>query len=158
MAGIGFDAHVAAATDPRSKRRWGIVAYYYSTARSVLGYSFPEFQVEGGCESLRVVACIAANSGKYGGGLVLTPDADMTDGRLDILAIQSGSRLGLLRFLVAARLGKRYSFPFLHRFRSASLRVEGPGDVLVQVDGEPFGSIPAEVSLTPCSFPLVVRA
>jgi len=158
MAGIGFDAHVAAATHLHSKRRWGIVAYYFSTARSILTYPFPEFQVAGGGESISVVTCIAANAGKYGGGLVLTPDADMTDGLLDILAIQSGSRLSLLRFLLSARLGTPCSFPFVRRFRAASLAVAGPGGVPVQVDGELSGSIPAEITLTPRSFPLAVRS
>ena len=158
MAGIGFDAHVVAATNTRSKRKWGIVAYYFSTARSVLTYPFPEFQIAGGGESISAVTCIAANAAKYGGGLALTPGANMTDGLLDILAIQSGSRIGLLRFLLSTRLGKPRPYPFLRRFRSASLAVDGPEGVQVQVDGELSGSIPAEITLSPGSFPLAVRA
>ncbi len=158
MAGVGFDAHVVAATKLGSKRRLGIVAYYFSTVQSLIAYPFPEFHVVAEGETIPAISCIVANARGYGGGLVLTPEADMSNGRLDILILQAGSKSGLLRFLISARLGRPGSFAFVRRVRTTSLAIEGSSAVPVQVDGEPAGFIPARIQVSHAAFPLVVPA
>ncbi len=156
MAGVGFDAHIVAATRLHLKQRLGIVAYYLETARSVIAYPFTEFRVALDGAIVTAVSCIAANAKGYGGGLALFPAAEMADGLLDILILQPGSRVALLWFLISARLGNPRPLPFVRRFRTNSLAVEGSPDVLVQVDGESAGTLPAEIGLSHAAFPLVI--
>jgi YegS/Rv2252/BmrU family lipid kinase len=158
MAGIGFDARVVAATKLSSKRKLGLVAYYHATVRSMIAYSFDEFRVVTRDGSTPAISCVVANASKYGGGLVLTPQADIADGQLDTLVVEPASKLELLRFLISARLGRLKPLPFIRRLRTSSLKIEGPCEILVQVDGELAGALPVEITLAHCTFPLIVPA
>jgi diacylglycerol kinase (ATP) len=155
MTGIGFDAYVVSKV--RSKnRRLGLAAYYLATVRALLSYHFPEFHVVLQDEVLPATSCIVANARSYGGGLVLTPSADMGDGILDVLILCGKPRIVHFRLLLSSWLGKPNVDPGIRYRRLQSLRIEGPRGVWVQADGEPVGTLPLDVTLSHASYPLVV--
>jgi len=156
MAGAGFDAYVVGRTSSALKDRLGIAAFYQSTLQCLATYSFPEFTLTAEDVSIRATTCVVANSRGYGGGLVLTPGADMTDGLLDVVAVQGRSRVNLALFALTALRGKPRSYPWVRYLKARSLRIDGPAEVMVQVDGELIGTLPADVRLVERSFPLVV--
>ncbi len=156
MAGIGMDAYIAATVRPRLKRRIGMASYYVATARALLAYPFPEFQILVPEESLTVTWCLIANTHSYGGGLVFVPDADMNDGLFDVLYIKGKARMSIYRFLLSAWRGKPRLGGIAYRRRLAELKIAGPGGLWVHADGELVGSLPQEVSLSHASFPLIV--
>jgi diacylglycerol kinase (ATP) len=156
VAGIGFDAYVASSVQPALKARLGMAAYAIAIVRCLRSYSFPEFQVVVGNRSFTATSCLVCNAKSYGGGLLFCPGAEMTDGLLDVLVLEGNRRLGLARFLFRAWCRKPESGDWIHRLRTKTLRIEGPGEVLVQADGELAGSLPADISLAASSFPLVV--
>ncbi len=156
MAGIGFDAHVAANVRPAWKRRIGIAAYYLTVVSRLMTYRFDEFKVVAGGAALSSTSCVIANAKGYGGRLLLTPEADMTDGLLNVMVADRASRLDYARFILASRLGMQRDFPFLRRLCSASVSVEGPRGIWVQADGEPVGTLPIEVAVVPGRFPIIV--
>lgn len=158
MAGVGFDAYTAASVHPALKKRLGLAAYYIAVARSLLTYPFEDFQITAGGSEWISTSCVIANAKGYGGGLRFNPQADMTDGKLDVLLIQRASRLEYLRFVMAARMGRLPPYPFLQRAQVTSLTVKGPRGLWVQVDGEPVGSLPITVRVAPARFPFVVRS
>lgn len=158
MAGIGFDAYVVFRLRPAMKARLGIAAFYLEVLPALLQFPCSEFQVETGTESLKATSCIIANARSYGGGLLLTPDADISDGCFDLLAITSRSRLDYFRLLLAARLGREIRFPFVRRLRGTTVSVSGPRGVWVQADGEPIGVLPVQFDLVRGAFPIVVPA
>ena len=158
FVGAGFDAFVAERVRPAVKARLGIAAYYLETLRALAAYRFPEFEVAAGDETLRVSSCLVAGASRYGGGLVLTPEADMSDGLLDLLAIRTRRKRDYLRLLFCARLGRAPSFPWIERRRIRSAEVRGGPDVRVQADGEIAGTLPVSIALSPAAFPLVVPA
>jgi len=156
VAGVGFDAYVAFRVRPRIKARIGIAAYYLEVMRSLLAYSFPQFEVTVGAEALRASSCVIANAPTYGGGLVLTPQADMCDGQFDVLILESRSKLDYLRFLLSAKIGRLRDYPWVQRRRASAAAIDGPRGLWAQADGELVGTAPLKVSLMPRSFPLVV--
>lgn len=160
MAGIGFDAYVVRKCSTRLKNIAGIAAYYQAVLRSASSYTFPEFEVTTGPEQFVGVSCIIANAEGYGGGLVLTPGANMWDGMLDTLVLERRSRLQLLRFLVGARFGKSRAgdLPGVRRARSAEVQVGGAREVWVQADGELVGQLPLQARVIPSVVPLVCGA
>jgi YegS/Rv2252/BmrU family lipid kinase len=155
MAGIGFDAYVVSKVRPR-KRRLGMAAFYFATVRALLSYHFPEFHVIVQEEVLDATSCIIANTRNYGGGLVLTPSADMGDGLFDVLILQGEPRIVHFRLLLLSWLGKSNVDPRIQYRRLQSLRIEGPRGVWVQADGELVGTLPLDVTLSHASYPLVV--
>lgn len=158
FVGAGFDAFVNARVRPDLKARLGIAAYYLETLRALAAYGFPEFEVAAGDETFRVSSCLVAGASRYGGGLVLTPEADMSDGQLDLLAIRTRRKRDYLRLLSCARLGRTPSFPWIERRRVRSAELRGGRDIRVQADGEIAGTLPVSIALSPAAFPLVVPA
>ncbi len=156
MAGAGFDAYVVARTSSALKNRVGIAAFYQSTLLCLATYRFLEFSLATEDLSIRATTCVVANSRGYGGGLILTPAADMTDGLLDILAVQGRSRLNLALFALTALRGKPGNYPWVRALRARSIKLDGPPGIMVQVDGEQAGTLPAAIHLAADSFPLVV--
>jgi diacylglycerol kinase (ATP) len=156
MAGIGFDAFVNSRVKPGLKNRIGILAYYIGVLTDLLRYDFPEFRVR--CEGREYSSstCIVANARGYGGGLVLTPDASMTDGRLDLLILRRSTRFAFAEVALLAKLGISARGRIAERIKSASVEIHGPKSIPVQVDGETVGWLPAKISLSGEMFPLVI--
>jgi YegS/Rv2252/BmrU family lipid kinase len=155
MAGIGFDAYVAARVNPALKQRIGIAAYYVALLQSFASYPFPEFEIHVDGFSATAVCCIVANAASYGGGLLLTPGADMGDGLLEVLALERAPKLDYLSFLLSAWRRKPKRFPWVRRFRARRIELAGASDALVQVDGEPIGPLPVTIDLLPSAFLLL---
>ncbi len=156
VAGIGFDAYVASAVRPGAKAVLGMAAYAAAIVRCLRSYRFPEFQVACGKNTFTATSCLASNARSYGGGLLFSPNADMSDGLLDILVLEGRRRLELARFLFQAWRGNAECGGWIHRLRAPALRIEGPADVLIQADGELSGNLPLDIRLEPLIFPLVV--
>jgi len=155
VAGIGFDAYVSANVNPSLKARLGMGAYALAILRCLHTYSFREFLVKVDSRSFTATSCIVANAKSYGGGLLLSPQADMQDGLLDILILQERSKIKLARFLFNAWLGRPEHHEWIHRIQSDTLAVEGSDEISVQADGELAGGLPLEIKLLPSTFPLV---
>jgi diacylglycerol kinase family enzyme len=155
MAGIGVDAYIVSKIRPK-RRLLGMATFYLESLRAFRSYAFPEFRVLGGDETLSATSCIIANARSYGGGLVFTPDADMSDGLFDVLILQGKPGVEHFRFILSAWLGKPLQVSCVQRRRFPALRIEGIRGVWVQADGELMGALPIDVTLTPASFPLVV--
>ncbi len=156
VAGIGFDAYVVAKVKPGLKTWRGMAAYAISILDCLQHYSFPEFQVSIGDRTFTATSCLACNAKSYGGGLLFCPDANMSDGLLDILVLQGRHKLGLAHFLFQAWRGVPETHDWVHRLKTRTLRIEGPSNVFVQVDGELAGGLPLEIGLAGSVFPLIV--
>jgi diacylglycerol kinase (ATP) len=156
VCGIGFDAYCVSIVRPGLKSKLGMAAYALAILECLKTYSFPEFQVLINGRTIKATSCLACNSKRYGGGLLFCPDADMNDGLLDILALEGKRRIGLARFLLQAWLGRPEKGDWIHRLRSSSFQIEGPGGVLIQADGELAGRLPADITLTNSAFPIII--
>ncbi|MDR2547733.1 MAG: diacylglycerol kinase family lipid kinase [Lachnospiraceae bacterium] len=79
----------------------------------------------------------AAMVHKYeGGGFKFCPDADHTDGLLDICIVGGLPRLFLLCALPTAFSGKHFIFPGIDSYRCRSIRIEVSALLWVHTDGE----------------------
>lgn len=156
VAGIGFDAFVVKTVNPGLKKKIGMAAYAAAILNSLQNYSFPEFDVSVGGRTYTATSCLACNARSYGGGLLFCPEADMSDGLLDILVLEGRRRLNLARFLLNAWFGKAESGAWIHRLKASEFQIEGRLDVPVQADGELVGRLPLHITLHPSSFPLIV--
>ncbi len=89
-----------------------------------------------------------ASSGAFGGGASL--DADVSDGLLDVVVIEHGSRLRLVKHSYGLRIGRVEGHGGVHSARGATIRMRlDPGEKL-NIDGElvPAGELEGEGDLT----------
>jgi len=137
IAGIGFDAAVAVGFSRSG--RYGAISYTNQAFRGLWSYRCAEYAVvlDGAPSAGRRFAVVFANSGQYGNGLVIAPDADPRDGLLNVVVAADGSPLRQLwraRRLFVRKLAPTHGV-LRTRVRTASVS----GDALLcHVDGEPF--------------------
>jgi diacylglycerol kinase (ATP) len=137
IAGIGFDAAVAADFNTASKR--GAHGYFTRVCRHVWAYRPDRYRIEldGETRDGRFFLVAFANGREYGNRLVLAPQADARDGWLDAVLVEDASPVRQL--WRARRLALASSRPaagvIRKRVRAATLT----GDrLLCHVDGEGF--------------------
>lgn len=80
---------------------------------------------------------IVANSRQYAFRLNPAPDADMSDGLLDVVYVGLRSRLGLLSRMVSYRRGRQIQDPAALRRRGRVVEVRVDPPQLMQLDGDP---------------------
>lgn len=91
----------------------------------------------------------AANAGYMGGGMLLVPDADVTDGVLDVVIVHSISKLRLLTVFPRIYAGTHVSHPAVEIRRARSLTIRADRERPVFADGEDLGTLPATIEVVP---------
>lgn len=135
VAGIGFDAAVARAFNARRQR--GLVGYLTEVFRRLYAY-VPEsydLEIDGVRESGPRFLLAFANGPEYGNGIAIAPDADMSDGQLDLVMVDGG---GPLRQLWRARrlaIGRTRPAAGIARRRVSRARVSA-AELVCHLDGE----------------------
>lgn len=86
MAGVGVDATIMDEVDPDLKAKVGPAAYFVAAGKALGRLPIPmEVSVDRGRRHRRrAMTCLIGNVGKLPGGVVLMPDAEADDGRLDV--------------------------------------------------------------------------
>jgi len=137
IAGVGFDAAIAAAFNTRRTR--GKRGYVVDGLRGIWSYECRPYQIEAGPHRLDGPCFVAAfaNCRQYGSGIVMAPEADPTDGQLDMVLVTGGPPWRQL--WRARRLGFRRMAPAegVTRARITSARVTGEY-LHAHVDGQTF--------------------
>ncbi len=92
MAGFGVDAHMIVETDEDLKDKAGWLAYVESLGRAISASEVIDLRlvVDGELpREERAHTLLVGNCGALMGGITLMPDADLTDGRLDMLVLSA---------------------------------------------------------------------
>ena len=137
IGGVGFDAAVADVFNRRSKRGHG--GYLRDSLLGVWSYRTRAYVIDVEGERLegpRFVIAFA-NCREYGNGLVLVPNADPTDGLLDMVMVAGGSTIR--QFWRARRLSWRQLAPAegVRRARVTAASISGE-HLQCHVDGQPY--------------------
>ena len=94
------------------------------------------------------------NTRSYGGGLLICPTADPTDGLLDITMAHSASRTKLLRLFPTVMKGTHVDLDEVSTARATSIHVDCPG-INVYADGDFACPLPAEISAVPAALQIL---
>lgn len=141
IVSVGLDARIG--TDVANYKRIPLLSGFRAYAVSVLVNVFKgiseHYVVEIGGEVIDgEKTLICACSGRYyGGGFNPVPDADPTDGLLDILVVEKVGLLKVARVIGKYKDGKYADFPDLIRhFRTDKLTIRCDGETVINLDGE----------------------
>ncbi len=94
------------------------------------------------------VLLTVANNNRYGGGMLICPDARWDDGLLDVMIVRPLSRLGLLRIFPKVFTGKHVTDPRVVIRRARHIRIEST-DLIGYSDGERIGALPCDIEVRP---------
>lgn len=148
-AGIGFDADVATRTNRGAWRHAGRFSYVGGVLASLVAFRAPHLRITAGNETRegRYLMCAVSNTGRYGGGIRIAPDASADDGLLDICLVSNAPRLRLLRILPAAYRGEHARAREVEMLRAAQVQVSADRELPLIADGEAAGTTPVTLSV-----------
>ena len=150
IASIGFDSAVQERV-LRSRLPIGPLVYRWAAVRTVAGWRHATYAcvLDGQPLTVHGWAVAVANSGVYGGGMRLAPQADLADGRLDVVCTAATSRLRFLRVLPKVLRGTHVHEPAVSVRRAGEVELAADRPFRVFADGDPVGSLPATVTVRP---------
>lgn len=97
------------------------------------------------------------NTRSYGGGMLMCPNADHSDGLLDVTMVHSGSRTRLIRLFPTVFKGTHIGLDTVTTERARTITVESPG-INAYADGDYVCPLPAEISAVPGALKIFVRS
>jgi diacylglycerol kinase (ATP) len=139
VAGIGFDAHVAAIFNRPGSRR-GFSRYLGTSMVELFRYQPQRYAIraDGGLTlDRRALMVVLANGAQYGNGARVAPDARVDDGLIDLVVIESHSPwrdVLRTRYMFDGTLARRAGV-LLRRVERVSIE-NGPGPLSFHADGE----------------------
>jgi diacylglycerol kinase family enzyme len=156
VASLGL-APAAARRAEGLKGALGPLAYTVGALRA--GVAADPIECAVSCDDERLFAGTAwqvtvACTGAFGGGSSV--DADPADARLDVVAIEAGSRLRLVRHAYGLRAGRVERQPGVHSARCSTARIDVPPGTGFNVDGEVVEAGPSSFRVEPAAVEVVV--
>ena len=141
--GIGLDADAFGAARLAERGRWG-PAFRRIVRWATAGSHRVEITVDGKTERHRVLQILIVNSPYYGWALPIVPNADMTDGLLDVAIFPRKGRLQLLGWMARIwHTGRPGKAPRL--LRGKVIEIASSEAVPVHADGQIAGRLPVTV-------------
>lgn len=128
----------------KKKPKLGQRAYPRAVFKNI--FKIPKYKlkcyVENGEESLELegdfLLGAICNGGYYGGGFNPSPNADVSDGVLEICLAEEMSLLKLIPLIFKYKKGEQFSSKLIHFQRLTSGRIDFEEVIMVNVDGEIF--------------------
>jgi YegS/Rv2252/BmrU family lipid kinase len=158
IASYGFDSDCQDLANATKVVR-GQAVYAYSALRTLAAWKAVDltFTADGGApRTVSGYAVAACNSGVFGGGMALAPDADLADGLLDVVVTSDASKLHFLRGLPKVFKGTHLADPNIELFRAAELHVDAERPFAIYADGDPIGMTPATIRAVPQALRVLV--
>jgi diacylglycerol kinase family enzyme len=168
IASVGFDSEANRIANEAPPWLGGLV-YAYGALRALLSWRPARFEIEltgsvssasgrqispeaptrdGPVESHKFMAYTvgACNSRTYGGGMRAAPDALLDDGLLDVVVLESVSKLRFLtRILPKVFSGTHVREPDVRVFRAREVSISADRPFTMYADGDPIGELPLRV-------------
>ncbi|WP_372729320.1 diacylglycerol kinase family protein [Nocardioides sp.] len=120
--------------------------YPYAAVRALATYQPGRYRVsvDGESHEYSAATVVVANSAYYGKGMKIAPSAVVDDGLLDVVVIEAGSKIDLLRSLPSVYGGSHVDRAEVTVLtgRRVELRGRARNPIPVGGDGEPLGVLP----------------
>ncbi|MHB8242884.1 MAG: diacylglycerol/lipid kinase family protein [Solirubrobacteraceae bacterium] len=161
IASVGFDSEANRIAN-EAPARLGSLVYAYGALRALASWRPARFEValDGGeRRSFTAYTVGAANSKTYGGGMRAAPDALLDDGLLEVVILESVSKLRFLtRILPKVFSGGHVNEPTVHVFRAREVAIAADRPFIVYADGDPLGELPLRIRALPGAVTVLVPA
>ena len=136
--GMGFDATVTIRTHRLNWVR-GFMMYLVAVLQTIaMNHEAPRMHIETDRETWdgETIMFVACNGPREGGGFLVAPEADNTDGILDYASICNVSQLMMLRLLPEVMKGTHGRFKQIRLGKMQKLSLETEKPVTIHADGE----------------------
>ena len=157
IVSVGFDSE---ANRLANETKWlrGNLVYAYAGLRTLLGWKPARFTIRVGEQRKRFSghSVSVANSKAFGGGMFIAPDADLTDGKFDVVTVGEHGKLRSLAILPKVFKGTHVEEDEVRVFRAARLELSASRPFPVYADGEHLTDLPAKLRVLPQALSVIV--
>jgi len=149
IASVGFDSEANRIANEAPAWLGGLV-YVYGALRALASWRPARFEIEldppGERLGFTAYTVGAANSKTYGGGMRAAPEAMLDDGLLEVVVLESVSKLRFLTAILPKVFkGTHVQLPSVHAFRAAEVAISADRPFTMYADGDPIGDLPVRV-------------
>lgn len=161
IASFGIAGLVDKFANTSSKALGGKVSFLWATARAALKYQNQAVRLvldDGKPMQRTVNNVVVANARYFGGGMKIAPNAEMTDGAFDVVIVGDLGTVDMARGMASIYRGEHLGRDGIESFRARRVRAEPmtDDDVLIDMDGEQPGRLPATFKVVPGAFTISV--
>lgn len=159
IADAGIGGYVAERVNRSTKAFGGFASFLYATLAAFWTLDKPDATVAvDGVIVYRGPATSVAvcNGSRFGGGMLMAPEAQPDDGLLDVVVIGDIGKLDLAFNLPRLYRGTHLSHRKVHAFRGKEARIDTRVPAPLEIDGEHPGTTPFHVWIEPGALRVVV--
>ncbi|PTA69885.1 diacylglycerol/lipid kinase family protein [Deinococcus arcticus] len=142
--GMGFDSDVTANMDRAPARLRGFARYAYSALSTLRALQLAEVAIVADGQPLYAgpSAIVAVMNGvRYGGGFRISPQSDVRDGQLNVVAGGAMTRRQLAGLMARVLRGAHLSHPLAHHVAAREVQVRWATPVRIHLDGDLHGRV-----------------
>jgi diacylglycerol kinase (ATP) len=144
----GFDAVV---NERANKLSWpkGPMKYNASIAIELPRFKPRHYEIHLDDRTITTQAMLIAvgNGRSYGGGMLVCPDADMTDGLFDVMVLHPVSKIEFIKVFPSVFIGAHINHPAVEIVRSKKVHIQSKA--VAYSDGERIGQLPVNAECIP---------
>jgi YegS/Rv2252/BmrU family lipid kinase len=150
VASCGFDSEANRIAN-QTRLVKGNLVYLYSALRALAAWKPARFELalDGDPRSFSGYSVAAANSKAFGGGMFIAPDAELDDGKLDVVWISEIAKLRYLANLPKVFKGRHVDNEEVTVLRAAEVTISADRPFAVYADGDPLADLPATIRVLP---------
>ena len=146
----GFDSDVQDVANG-TRLPLGNLVYVYGTLRALRAWRPARWEVrlDGERRDFTGYSVAVANTGVFGGGMWLAPDADLEDGALDVVLTAQAPKGRFLRSLPKVFRGTHLEEPSVTLVRAREISFGADRPFTAYADGDPIAALPVTVRVVP---------
>ena len=159
IASFGYDS-LANESANAAPRFLGSGVYIWGAVSAVIRWKPARFTVVADNEekSFDGWSVLCANTSRYGGGMLIAPNARIDDGEFDLICTLKTSRLRFIRMLPKVFKGTHIGDPNLVVSRASKVAVSADRPFTIYADGDPLTELPAVIAVVPRAVKVLIPA
>jgi len=148
--GIGFDGEVLRSMKA-IRLLGGHLGYLWIVLRKIFSFKegFYQIQFDGNNISEKYLLVMITNSTTTGGGFIVSPEAKIDDGKLNMILCKPLPVLKRLKYLPVIEKGKHLDKDFILHKEISEIKIVCEKETLAQIDGELFSAKTFEIKILP---------
>ncbi|MGI5878201.1 MAG: diacylglycerol/lipid kinase family protein [Christensenellales bacterium] len=148
LIGLGLDTDLVDWSKRTKKILRGIAAYIAALMLTLITFQFKKVRltIDGTVYEREVVVITCTNGRYYGGGMLVSPNADVCDGKLDIVIINRIAKTRIPFALAGYIRGDHVSQPYCEYLQGSEITIEADcGKLRYETDGEVDNRLPVHI-------------
>lgn len=149
LLGVGFDAYTIHVVNSKLRRIIGGAAYIITGIFNLIRYQFRTIRLTIDNQQIkRSGYLVVVGNGKYySANMVISPQAKMDDGYLDVVIFKSHNFFRLITYFWKLRTGNLTDLPDVEYHQGKHISITREGNHFIHVDGEFSGHTPVDITI-----------